>query len=296
VLTPLLFATPRPTASPNGVRLLRVAGTANRLRLTSSLSRDPGSTFRPDYRALGFFRVQFPDIPIMALTASATAGVQEDIIASLKLSREHLFKCVMPFNRKNLFYEVRIVGSQDPTRRRRQPLLPRSQVRYRSTYAEADQNRLADLASFILSMQRRAPVVQATDGSDIQQPVSGIVYARTKAACTSIADYLRTKQIRAQPYHKGLSSGTLGKTMRAWTGAKPPRKTGEQTKLGKYFGGPSLVEDGERVDVVCATSTSHALSSCSCNSSADLTLRARFSRFWHGERPPAFSGPLEGDR
>lgn len=44
----------------------------------------------------------------MALTASATASVQEDIIASLKLSREHLFKCVMPFNRKNLFYEVRL--------------------------------------------------------------------------------------------------------------------------------------------------------------------------------------------
>ena len=129
-----------------------------------------------------------------------------------------------------------------------------SQVRYRSTYAEADTNRLVDLASFILSMQRRSPVVQAADGSEYQQPVSGIVYARTKAACTSIADYLRTKQIKAQPYHKGLSSGTLGKTMRAWTGTKPPKKAGEQTKLGKYFGAPAPVDESERVDVVCATS------------------------------------------
>lgn len=116
-------------------------------------------------------------------------------------------------------------------------------------------------------MQRRAPAIQAADGSDFQQPVSGIVYARTKAACTAIADYLRTKEIRAQPYHKGLSSGTLGKTMRAWTGAKPPRKTGEQTKLGKYFGAPLPAEDSERVDVVCATSES-------CLSSRESTVTA----------------------
>lgn len=44
----------------------------------------------------------------MALTASATGDVQNDIISSLRLSKEHLFKCVMPFNRKNLYYEVRL--------------------------------------------------------------------------------------------------------------------------------------------------------------------------------------------
>lgn len=127
-------------------------------------------------------------------------------------------------------------------------------MRYRPTYAEADQTRLPDLASFILSMQRRAPVVDAADGSQVPQPVSGIVYARTKAACNDISAFLRTKDIKAQPYHKGLTSGTLSKTMRAWTGAKPVRKPGEQTKLGGYFGAPAAAEDSERVDVVCATS------------------------------------------
>lgn len=108
-------------------------------------------------------------------------------------------------------------------------------------------------------MQKRAPYTELPDGTQVQQPVSGIVYARTKAACSAIAEFLRSKEIKAQPYHKGLSSGTLGKTMRAWTGVKVRKKVGEQTKLGGYFQGRALYEEEiERVDVVCATSESPA--------------------------------------
>lgn len=42
----------------------------------------------------------------MALTASATAVVERDIIAQLGLSKRHLYRCVEPFNRSNLFMEV----------------------------------------------------------------------------------------------------------------------------------------------------------------------------------------------
>jgi len=83
-----------------------------------------GNDFRPEYRRLGVFRQRFPDTPIMALTASATPSlvkphltcdcivqylhrVQNDIVTNLNLSSEHLFKVVHPFNRRNLFYEVR---------------------------------------------------------------------------------------------------------------------------------------------------------------------------------------------
>ena len=45
-----------------------------------------------------------------ALTASATANVEKDIIDSLRLSTEHLFRCVEPFNRTNLYYEVGVFG------------------------------------------------------------------------------------------------------------------------------------------------------------------------------------------
>ncbi|KAG8967747.1 hypothetical protein FRC05_001926 [Tulasnella sp. 425] len=58
-----------------------------------------GHDFRAEYRKLGTFRDRFPDVPIMALTASATPMVQEDIITNLNMSTEHLFKVVryLPF-------------------------------------------------------------------------------------------------------------------------------------------------------------------------------------------------------
>lgn len=65
-----------------------------------------GHDFRGEYRNLGNFRDRFPDVPIMALTATATTAVQLDIIRTLKMSEQHLFKVVHPFNRPNLFYEV----------------------------------------------------------------------------------------------------------------------------------------------------------------------------------------------
>jgi bloom syndrome protein len=130
-----------------------------------------------EYRKLGNFRAQFPLIPIMvssaldlylhphrstathpgtqALTASATSNVERDIIDSLRLSREHLFRCVEPFNRTNLYYEVR----------------------YRP---EPDQYRLNDIAKFISALHNKAPV--DPKNSARKTPVSGIVYCRSRAS------------------------------------------------------------------------------------------------------------------
>jgi ATP-dependent DNA helicase RecQ len=63
-----------------------------------------GHDFRPEYRQLRQWRLNFSQIPIMALTATATPRVQRDIITQLKLrdTRVHLAS----FNRPNLYYEV----------------------------------------------------------------------------------------------------------------------------------------------------------------------------------------------
>lgn len=69
-----------------------------------------GHDFRPEYRKLKLLRgsTGFPDIPVIALTATATERVREDIISQLNL---HLppekGPYVASFNRKNLYYEVR---------------------------------------------------------------------------------------------------------------------------------------------------------------------------------------------
>lgn len=63
-----------------------------------------GHDFRPDYRNLKLLRKKFPLIPIMALTATATSKVREDIVKQLNLDAPQVF--IYSFNRPNLSYEV----------------------------------------------------------------------------------------------------------------------------------------------------------------------------------------------
>jgi ATP-dependent DNA helicase RecQ len=63
-----------------------------------------GHDFRPEYRELKKLRTLFPDVPIMALTATATKRVRDDIIKQLKLRDPRCY--VASFNRPNLTYRV----------------------------------------------------------------------------------------------------------------------------------------------------------------------------------------------
>src|ERR1041385_8551529 len=63
-----------------------------------------GHDFRPEYRELKKLRAQFPDVPIMALTATATERVRDDIVKQLKLRQPRCY--VASFNRPNLTYRV----------------------------------------------------------------------------------------------------------------------------------------------------------------------------------------------
>ncbi|CAD6906773.1 unnamed protein product [Tilletia controversa] len=64
-----------------------------------------GHDFRPDYKELGILRRECPDIPIMAMTATANNRVQTDVLSNLKIEGCVLLK--QSFNRANLEYEVR---------------------------------------------------------------------------------------------------------------------------------------------------------------------------------------------
>ncbi|KAK8669279.1 hypothetical protein V6N13_106715 [Hibiscus sabdariffa] len=72
-----------------------------------------GHDFRPDYKNLGILKTQFPNVPVVALTATATMKVQNDLIGML-----HIPKCVKfvsTVNRPNLFYMVREKSSVGKT-------------------------------------------------------------------------------------------------------------------------------------------------------------------------------------
>ena len=63
-----------------------------------------GHDFRPEYRELKKLRKHLPDVPIMALTATATERVRKDILQQLKLREPRCY--VASFNRPNLVYRV----------------------------------------------------------------------------------------------------------------------------------------------------------------------------------------------
>lgn len=64
-----------------------------------------GHDFRPEYRRLRPIIEKLGSVPVMALTATATPKVQQDIQKNLGMLEAKLFKS--SFNRENLYYEVR---------------------------------------------------------------------------------------------------------------------------------------------------------------------------------------------
>jgi len=64
-----------------------------------------GHDFRPEYRKLNLLRQMFPRAPIVALTATATQKVKDDIVRQLNFKNHSVY--VGSFNRKNLSYKIR---------------------------------------------------------------------------------------------------------------------------------------------------------------------------------------------
>jgi superfamily II DNA helicase RecQ len=60
----------------------------------------PMSACRPDYKRLDIFKLKFPRVPLMALTATATPRVQHDVRQQLRIPKSITFKS--SFNRPNL--------------------------------------------------------------------------------------------------------------------------------------------------------------------------------------------------
>ncbi len=71
-----------------------------------------GHDFRPEYRKLSQLRALLPNVPMLALTATATPQVQADIASQLKLQNPALY--LSSFNRPNLSY--RVIAKEKPAR------------------------------------------------------------------------------------------------------------------------------------------------------------------------------------
>ncbi|OJT15153.1 Bloom syndrome protein -like protein [Trametes pubescens] len=97
------------------------------------------------------------------------------------MARDRLFLALHPFNRENLYYEVRYISSPNPNAH------------------------MIDVFEYINTLHERRG-----------RASSGIVYCRTRAVCNDLAAFLSKKGLQAKAYHRGLTAAVLDKTLRQW--------------------------------------------------------------------------------
>jgi ATP-dependent DNA helicase RecQ len=136
-----------------------------------------GHDFRPAYRQLADLKSQFGDVPVLALTATATRRVALDIVEQLGMRAplEHKGS----FFRPNLIITAHKKGAAAPGR------APGGD----SPSAGATRSSRRDILD----------IVRSHAGG------SGIVYCLSRRAVDSLAAWLRAQGVRALAYHAGLS-------------------------------------------------------------------------------------------
>lgn len=143
-----------------------------------------GYDFRPSYLHIADIRESLPEVPVLALTATATPAVADDIQERLHFREKNLLK--KSFRRENLQYVVREVGSG-------QALVASGQVTAGETPASpAGDGREEKIAQIVHILSRVAG--------------SAIVYVRNRKRAQEVASLLVANLISADFYHAGLSS------------------------------------------------------------------------------------------
>jgi RecQ family ATP-dependent DNA helicase len=202
-LTRLLYVTPEFCQGDQFRRILKIIHSQKELaRIAVDEAHcvsEWGHDFRPSFQQLSFFKTEFPDVPIICLTATATARVRADIIKTLALDTSKLRMFRMTTSRPNLHYEIRFKSDDEDQ-------YPNFLTWLKAAHARRAANpaRAAQLAS----QNQRA------------DNVSGIIYTLFRKDCESLAARLRSDGIGAKPYHAGLPHTERADALSGWVANK----------------------------------------------------------------------------
>lgn len=104
-VTKMLYVAPESLAKPENLELLKDINISFYAVDEAHCISEWGHDFRPEYRRIRELVEEIGLHPMIALTATATPMVQDDIIKSLVMESPNIY--MSSFNRPNLFYEVR---------------------------------------------------------------------------------------------------------------------------------------------------------------------------------------------
>jgi RecQ family ATP-dependent DNA helicase len=202
-LTRLLYVTPEYCELDHFRKILRVIHSQSELaRIAIDEAHcisEWGHDFRPSFKALSFFKQEFPSVPMICLTATATARVREDILSTLGLDESKMRMFKMSTSRANLHYEIRFKSDE--------------QDHYDDFLAwlKAAHARRASNPERALQL---ATLNQRTDN------VPGIIYTLFRVDCEKLASRLRADGIGAKPYHAGLPHTERADALSGWVANK----------------------------------------------------------------------------
>ena len=164
-----------------------------------------GHDFRPAYYHLSHFRLAYPTVPIIGLTATAPPSVRADIIKTLGLNPTKTKTFVASTTRRNLVCEVRFTSDESDNRF----LWLLSWLQKIYARRANDPARSQELSKEISTNNQRSDAI------------SGIVYVPYRSDCDTLSTRFREHKIGAAAYHAGLSNLERNECQSKWIASAP---------------------------------------------------------------------------